>query len=72
MSKYRYKYYCSNKKCYNSLFIDGDNLPEDYIKGLSVVVSDFSNGCKEFPTFGLEDKKIPSKIKEILTMYLPF
>lgn len=52
--------------------IIGDNLPEDYIKGLSVVVSDFSNGCKEFPTFGLEDKKIPSKIKEILTMYLPF
>ena|SRR5574344_398193 len=29
MSKYRYKYYCSNKKCYNSLFIDGDNLPEE-------------------------------------------
>lgn len=52
--------------------IIGDELPEDFIKGLAIVVDDFSYGCKEFPTFGIEDKKIPSKIKEILKSYLPF
>lgn len=52
--------------------IAGDNLPEDFIKGLSVVVSDFSYGCKTFPTFGIEDKQIPSKIKGILATYMPF
>lgn len=48
------------------------DLPEDFIKGLSVVTEDFSYGCTNFPTFGIEDKKIPLKIKEILNMYMPF
>lgn len=48
------------------------NLPEDFVKGLSVVVEDFSYGCTNFPTFGIEDKKIPLKIREILNMYIPF
>ncbi len=52
--------------------INGNTLPEDFIKGLSVVIDDFSYECKEFPTFGIEDKKIPSKIKELLHSYLPF
>lgn len=52
--------------------IAGNECPEDFIKGVAVVVEDFSYGCKEFPTFGIEDKKIPSKIKEILKDYLPF
>lgn len=52
--------------------IIGDDLPEDFIKGLAVVVDDFAYGCKNFPTFDLEDKKIPSKIKEILNTYVPF
>lgn len=52
--------------------IIGDDLPEDFIKGLAVVVDDFAYGCKNFPTFDLEDKKIPSKIKEILNTYIPF
>lgn len=47
-------------------------IPEDTIKGLAVVCSDFSYGCKEFPTFGIEDKKIPGKIKEILSNWAPF
>ena len=33
---------------------------------------DFAYGCKEFPTFGIKDKDIPLKIKEILKTYLPF
>lgn len=52
--------------------IIGDDLPEDFIKGLAVVVDDFAYGCTNFPTFDLEDKKIPSKIKEILNTYIPF
>lgn len=49
-----------------------DYLPDEFIVGLSIVCEDFAYGCKEFPTFGLEDKKIPSKIKEILSNWLPF
>lgn len=52
--------------------IIGNNIPEDFIKGLAVVIDDFSYGCTEFPTFGLEPKNIPSKIKEILNTYIPF
>ncbi len=52
--------------------IIGDELPEDFIKGVAVVVEDFSYGCKEFPTFNIEVKKIPAKVKEILNTYVPF
>lgn len=52
--------------------IVGDDLPEDFIKGVAVVVDDFSYGCKSFPTFGISDKDIPNKIKEILSTYVPF
>lgn len=52
--------------------IIGDELPEDFIKGLAVVCSDFAYGCKEFPVFGIEPKQIPGKIKEILSTWIPF
>lgn len=52
--------------------IVGDNLPEDFIKGVAVVVDDFSYSCKSFPTFGISDKDIPNKIKEILSTHVPF
>ena len=48
------------------------NLPEDFIKGLSVVCSDFAYGCEVFPTFDIEDKQMVAKIKEILNSYIPF
>lgn len=47
-------------------------INEKYIKRLAIICEDFSYGCKEFPTFGIEDKKIPSKVKEILHNWLPF
>lgn len=47
-------------------------IPEDVMKGLAVVCSDFAYGCSEFPTFDISDKKIPSKIKELLKSYIPF
>ena len=47
-------------------------LPQEFIDGLSVVCEDFAYGCKTFPTFGIEDKKIVSTIKNILEKYVPF
>lgn len=52
--------------------IIGEELPEDFIKGISVVIEDFSYRCNNFPTFGIEGKNIPLKIKEILSKYVPF
>lgn len=49
-----------------------NGIPEDHIKGLAVICSDFAYGCTQFPTFGIEEKKIPIKIKEILSCWLPF
>lgn len=51
----------------------GNNpVPEDLLKGLAVLCSDFAYGCSQFPTFEIEDKKIPEKIKELLNMWTPF
>lgn len=47
-------------------------VPEDLLKGLAVICSDFGYGCSEFPTFGIEDKKIPEKIRELLSLWFPF
>lgn len=47
-------------------------IPEENIKGLSIMCKDFSYGCTEFPTFGISDKDIPNKIKEILSNWTPF
>lgn len=47
-------------------------LPENFIKGLSIVCSDFSYGCNEFPTFNLKGNDIVKEIREILKSYLPF
>ena len=52
--------------------ISKNKFPEKFVKGLSVVVDDFSYGCKEFSTFGIEDKKIPQQISGILSTYTPF
>lgn len=49
-----------------------NRLPEDVIKGIAVVCSDMSYGCKEFPTFGLNNKQMVAKIKELADNYLPF
>ena len=52
--------------------IVGSKLSEDMIKGIAVICSDMSYGCKEFPTFGLDSKQMIVKIKEIADNYLPF
>lgn len=48
------------------------NLPDDFIKGLAIVCSDFAYQEHNFPTFGLEGKKILEMIISILKNYMPF
>lgn len=52
--------------------IIGEEVPEDFIQGLAIVCSDFAYGCAQFPTFGLQDREIPRKVKEILSTWIPF
>lgn len=47
-------------------------VPDDQIKAIAVICEDFGYNCTEFPTFGIEEKQIPKKIKEILGYWLPF
>lgn len=50
----------------------GLGLPDNFIKGLSIVCEDFSYQCADFPTFGLEGKNILKEIISILKSYIPF
>lgn len=52
--------------------IIGEQLPEKFIKALSIICEDFSYNCNDFPNFGFEDKEMPKEIKRILMNYLPF
>ena len=47
-------------------------LPQDFIDGLSIVCEDLAYGCKTFPTFGIEEKKLVPTIKGILDKWVPF
>lgn len=52
--------------------IIGEEIPDSFCKSLSVICEDFAYGCSQFPTFGIEDKKIPVKVREILRTWIPF
>lgn len=52
--------------------IADSSVSEDFIKGLAVVCSDFSYGCKNFPDNGKTAKEMPAEIKKILNTYVPF
>lgn len=47
-------------------------LPDNFIKGLSIICEDFAYCCNDFPTFGLKGKEILEEIREILKSFLPF
>lgn len=47
-------------------------LPDDFKKGLAIVCEDFGYDCHNFPTFGLEGKKVLEEIISILKTYIPF
>ena len=57
--------------CWNTLYKINKGS-DDFIKRLAIICEDYLYGCSEFPTFGLEDKQIPTKIKELLDNSLPF
>lgn len=50
----------------------GIELPDDFIKGLSIICDDFSYGCTEFPTFNLDKESMIKQVREILNSYIPF
>ncbi len=52
--------------------IASKKLPDDIIERLAIICEDFSYNTKQFPNFGVEDKKIPEKIEEILLTWTPF
>lgn len=47
-------------------------IPESEICKLAIICEDFGYGCKSFPTFNIQPKEMPAKVKEILTEWLPF
>ena len=47
-------------------------LPDEFIKGFSIVCEDFSYQCNSFPTFGLKGQDIIKEIRAILSTYVPF
>lgn len=47
-------------------------LPEEFIKGLSIVCHDFSYNSTDFPTFGLKGQDVIKEAKAILSNYMPF
>ena len=47
-------------------------LPDNFIKGLSIICEDFSYQCTDFPVFGLKGNDIIKEIRAILSTYLPF
>lgn len=49
-----------------------NKVPDNIIQALAIMCENFGYGCTEFPTFGIKDKEIPAKIKELLDNYIPF
>lgn len=49
-----------------------NEVPDAFCRSLAVVCEDFAYGCTQFPTFGIENKQIPAKVKEILLSWNPF
>lgn len=47
-------------------------LDEDTIQAIAIIAEDFSYGCTDFPTFGVQPKDMPTKIRELMGKFLPF
>lgn len=63
--------------CYQVIMKIMDNADNKYtlqfLRGLSIVCSDFMKNTTEFATFGLKSsKEMVSRIKEIIDTWLPF
>lgn len=51
---------------------EGTGLNEEEVDKFAIICEDFGYGCNEFPTFGIEPKHIPAKVKELLGKLMPF
>lgn len=51
---------------------DKTGLEEDEIQAIAIITEDFSYGCTDFPTFGVQPKDMPTKIRELMGKFLPF
>ena len=47
-------------------------LDEDTIQTIAIITEDFSYGCTDFPTFGVQPKDMPTKIRELMGKFFPF
>ena len=52
--------------------IGKDTTDERTLKAIAIVCESLSYGATEFPNFGIEDKKIPKKIQDLIKNLLPF
>ena len=41
-------------------------LDEVTIQAIAIITDDFSYGCTDFPTFGVQTKDLPRKIRELM------
>lgn len=48
------------------------HLPDVFIKGMAIICEDFAKNTKEFSTFGVDQNRVVSTIKEYFNKYLPF
>lgn len=48
------------------------NCGEDFLQGLSIVCEDLAYNCSKWQTWGIADKDVPKKIKELLKDQFPF
>lgn len=59
--------------CWSTLYkVNQGIVPENILIGWSIICEDFLYGCSEFPTFGLQNKDIIPKIKNLLLTFIPF
>lgn len=62
--------------CYDVLLKIGKDFGEveknTFLKSLGAVCEDFMYGVKDYPTFGVEPKKMPAQLKKLLDSYVPF
>lgn len=51
---------------------EGLGLPDNFIKGLSIMCENFAYGCTEFPTFNIPVKEMAKTVRDILKKWMPF
>lgn len=62
--------------CYQVICKIGKDFPDevhqDFFKALGAICDDFSYGCTDFPTFGIDPKIMPKEVLKLLNSWMPF